>query len=315
MHIDITINTDDKYLQHAMAMLCSFFESNIKHDVSLHVLQKNLSDYSKQSIKELCTKYSNSVFFYKVDETRLEGVQFRQNRPLTMAAYYRLLLSSLLPFSIHKVLYLDCDMIIKGDVSSLFAIELSNYALAASVDNSPYTSHHREQLHLSVGTPTFCSGIMLVNLDYWRTNNCEVGLIEFAKRKRDIVYLHDQDVMNYYFKNKWFILPPKWNRNAYDLKLPSYGGYKKFDDLEYLFFPKILHYADSFMKPWNLGISCEKRLYEYFLKKSGFENIQYTKISLRGKIFALKIFIKNVLVLKFKRFLYRKALKKYEVYD
>lgn len=63
------------------------------------------------------------------------------------------------------------------------------------------------------------------------------------------------------------------------------------------------------MKPWNLGISCEKRQYEYFLKKSGFENIQYAKISLRGKIFALKIFIKNVLVLKFKRFLYRKALK------
>ena len=38
---------------------------------------------------------------------------------------------------------------------------------------------------------------MLVNLEYWRKNNIESQLLEFAKRKREPVYLHDQDVLNY----------------------------------------------------------------------------------------------------------------------
>lgn len=85
-----------------------------------------------------------------------------------MAAYYRLLLSSVLPQNLDKVLYLDCDMIVMRDIQEIFKIEIDNYALAATIDKFPYTEKHRLQLHMEVGERTFCSGIMLVNLKYWR---------------------------------------------------------------------------------------------------------------------------------------------------
>ena len=57
-------------------------------------------------------------------------------------------------------------MIVLGKIKELFDIELDNYALAAVLDPMPYNNQHQMQLHLSTETHTFCSGIMLVNLEY-----------------------------------------------------------------------------------------------------------------------------------------------------
>ncbi len=280
MKFDVVINTDDKYLQHCMAMLCSLYENNAVHEITLHVLQKHLSDESKEYIEGLTSKYQNHVFFYEMDETPLQGVQFRKNRPLSMAAYYRLLLSSVLPQEVDKVLYLDCDIIVLRDISEIFCIELDDYALAASIDYFPYSQQHRLQLHMEADERTFCSGVMLVNLNYWRNHNVESGLLEYAKRKRNVVYLHDQDVLNYYFKKKWFLLPPKWNRTANKLRAQRLQWCKKFDYKEYAFEPILIHYASVGIKPWYNAPVPERRSYEEYLQKSGFRNIVYEKKSL-----------------------------------
>ena len=124
-----------------------------------------------------------------------------------MAAYYRLLMTSVLPKDLDKVLYLDCDMIVLRDIHEIFNIELEHYALAAISDNLPYSEQHRLQLHMEVGERTFSSGVMLINLSYWRENNVESGLLEYAKRHREEVYLHDLDVLNYYFKKNCSCFP------------------------------------------------------------------------------------------------------------
>lgn len=277
MKINIVINTDDKYMQHAMAMLCSLYENNLPHDITVHVLEKNLSERGKRNILELSEKYNNEALFYDVDDSVLEGVQFRKNRPLSMAAYYRLLLSSILPCTLDKVLYLDCDMIVMRDIKEIFEIEIDGYALAATLDRFPYTEQHRLQLQMEVGERVFCSGIMLVNLKFWRDKNVEVGLLEYAKRHREEVFLHDQDVLNYYFKKKWFLLPPKWNRTAGNLKLSKQPLYKEFDRLAYIKTPMICHYASVGVKPWYDAPAPERGLYLKYLELSGFKDIAFEK--------------------------------------
>lgn len=288
MNLDIIINTDDNYIQHCMAMLCSLYENNKSHTITLHVLKHKLSDICISQIKNLTSKYHNSCIFYTVDENKLEGVQFRNKRPLSKAAYYRLLLSTVLPPNINKALYLDCDIIVLKDLSEVFELELDNYALAATLDNFPYTNQHRLQLHMEADERTFCSGIMLVNLKYWRDNNCEQKLLEYAKRYRKEVHLHDQDVLNYLFKKKCFLLPPKWNRVAYSHLCTKNAQYRKFDYIEYRKFPMLIHYADPFLKPW-LNINTPfKGVYEKYLKLSDYSNIKYLNVSFSKK---LKIYL------------------------
>ncbi len=293
MNFDVTINTDDNYIQHAMAMLDSLYENNRDHSITVHVLQKNLSEQSKEFLNVLSKRYDNKVLFYDVDESKLEGVQFRKNRPLSMAAYYRLLLSSVLPKEIDRVLYLDCDMIVLKDVSEVFSIELDDYALAASLDHFPYDHQHRLQLHMDVGERTFCSGVMLVNLKYWRLHNVEDGLLEYAKRHRKTVYLHDQDVLNYFFKKKWFLLPPKWNRVACDVNTVKCNDYKAFDYYEYRYDPMIIHYADLGIKPWLNFATPNRKYYLKYLKNSTFEPVSFQRGSFALRLKAYKAIVTN----------------------
>ena len=101
MVFNITCNTDNNYAQHCCAMLCSLFDNNKEHTLIVHVLTKNLSEINKSAIHKLGKTYSQDIIFYEVDETNLEGVQFRKNRPLTKAAYYIILLHKILPQDIY----------------------------------------------------------------------------------------------------------------------------------------------------------------------------------------------------------------------
>ena len=284
MKIDIVINTDDNYIQHAMAMLCSLYEHNVNNKIVLHVLTHNLSDINCTCIKELSEKYGHSIVVYNVNEDPLDGVQFRNKRPLTKAAYYRLLLSSIIDNSIDKILYLDCDMIVLGDVSQLFLLDLNDFALAATADYMPSNDEHRQQLNLEFDERTFCSGIMLVNLKYWRDNNCEKELLTFAKKHREPVYLHDQDVLNHVFRKKWFRLPPKWNRIIFNI-VPggSIIGYRRKDINEYYHQPIIIHYANK-VKPWYNMWMPMRGYYRKYLKKSGYQKITFKTISIKERI-------------------------------
>ena len=279
MILNIVINTDNKYMQHAAAMVCSLFENNRNHHVVLHIMSGDLNQENKAFFENLSSKYENECRFYAMDNSVLKGVKFRKNRPLSYAAYYRLLMSSTLDNSISKVLYLDCDMIVLGDLSELFKLEIDEYAVAATLDNTPCSDLHRRQLHLQVGAKTFCSGIMMVNLNYWREHNVEPLLLEYAKRDREQVIYHDQDAFNYVFKDKWFLLPPKWNRYAYSNRLPKDVEIRQYDRYEYLRTPKVLHFAELDIKPWMDCISANKTKYIKYLTLSEFPSPKYDKVS------------------------------------
>lgn len=271
---NITCGTDDKYAQHCLAMLCSLFDSNKDKHIIVHILINKLSDSYKNDINKLSQKYSNEVIYHVVDDNQFEGVKFKAKRPLTKAAYYRLKLPTILG-NVNTVLYLDCDMIVLGDIDELFNIDLNGYALAACKDPMPYNNLHRRQLNHPVGTNTFCSGIMYINLNYWREKNVEPICMEFAKRDRNPVYLHDQDVFNYVFRNKWYMLPPKWNVSP-NRNIVDDNSYKDYDYNDYEIAPAIYHYYDS-IKPWQNLICRKKKLYRKYLKLSGCTNIVIEK--------------------------------------
>jgi lipopolysaccharide biosynthesis glycosyltransferase len=126
MNLDIVVSADDNYVQHLMGMLCSLYEHNKSHHIVLHMLRNgSLLQENENFLRGITEKYGHEIKFYNVDETPLQGVQFRKKRPLTMAAYYRLLLPDILQ-GVDRVLYLDCDMDVMGDVSELLNLNWMN---------------------------------------------------------------------------------------------------------------------------------------------------------------------------------------------
>lgn len=296
MKLDIIVSSDDNYIQHLMGMLCSLYEHNKDHHIVLHMLRNGkLLPKNEDYIKGITERYGHECRFYTVDETPLQGVQFRKKRPLTMAAYYRLLLPNILT-DLDKVLYLDCDMNVMDDISELFELELDNYALAACLDDMPHTNQHRLQLQMQVGERTFNTGMMMCNLKYWRDHNSVEEMIEYARRPKKEILLHDQDVFNYQFKGHWYLLAPKWNRLSHRTQCINYPGYQDFDRDDYLHNPKIIHH---FIKPWFDVYKPKKNLYLKYVKMSGYEPIVLKHVGINERI---KIWGTNTLYF-FKRYI------------
>ena len=129
----------------------------------------------------------------------------------------------------------------------------------------------------------------MINIKYWRQNNSMSDLLAFAKKQRDVVYLHDQDALNYVFKRKWFMLPCKWNKTPRSIS-PLDSEYRKFDRYNSMFDARIIHYA-SYVKPWSDVWFPERKFYIKYLTISKFPNPIINHIGFKDRI---KEYVNNI---------------------
>lgn len=277
MHLDISCSTDDNYIQHCSAMLCSVFENNREHEITVHLLHHGLSLDSQSFLVELARRYGNTMLFYDIDLEKLGNlfIDKHWHPTLSIASYYRLLLPSLLETQIEKVLYLDCDIIVLDDVSPLFKLDLSGYGVAAVEDTTPGNDQHRQAMGLNLNQTAFCAGVLVINMKYWREHNSEQQLLDYAQKMGGQLEMEDQDVLNHEFRGHWFKLPYKYMRTP--MSIASLDKQQKWADIEdYIFHPVIIHYA-AHVKPWlDISIPDGKYYWEY-VKRSGFSNPKVTK--------------------------------------
>lgn len=288
MTFHIACSTDDNYVQHCMAMLCSLLENNRQHDIVVHLLHHGLSNIGQKSIAELVKRYGKTIAIYDIDESYFENLTIADNHPnLSIATYYRLILPTILDAAIDRILYLDCDVIVLGDVKNLFELNLDGFGVAA-VKDCTSGNNHRMVVSLPLDFTAFCAGVLMINLNYWRKNNCQENMLRFANEMRDRLFMEDQDVLNHEFRGRWFQLPYKFGYTPMSI-VPIDINQTLEDVLEYAYKPVIIHYA-SFVKPW-LNVSFPGReCYWKYARLSGFKNLKETeaKKSVRRMICKLK---------------------------
>ena len=147
-----------------------------------HDLQAPVWDRLTRSLPEGRARWNR----IDVDTTglRTEGFGTRAYDHISPVCYFRLLLPELLPSGVEKVLYLDCDLIIRDDLSSLWETDVSATAFAAAHElDSPAVKarlvdgvrFHRE-LGLTRDRARFNSGVLVLNLAQWRRSHGTAGI-------------------------------------------------------------------------------------------------------------------------------------------
>lgn len=248
--IHIACSTDDNYSALCGVMLCSLMENNKNNNIHIHILANGLSIENKKKFKTQSERRGVECSFNYVNEQLLANCQYRTNtHRLSKAAYYRILLASTL-LDVEKVIYLDCDMIVLKDLSSIYNMNINGIGVGAIRDyDMPKNLDHYKQLGLGECDNYFNSGFMLINLKYWREHDCETQLVTFANMPRK-VYFHDQDALNYVFKHNWLRIEPKWNRyNIFNINVDNLFSNKQ-EMLDFFFDPCVIHYPGRHFKPW-----------------------------------------------------------------
>lgn len=185
-------------------------------------------------------------------------------RGISTGTYLRLMLHRLLP-EVDRILYMDVDVLICGNLLPIWQTDLSGYVLAGVkgavnlADKWEWNSDRPYWKLLEGQKGRYINaGVTLLNLAEIRKRRLEEEWNELAKEK---LYYQDQDILNITCRDAILYLPPKYNRLAY----MEEEDYNRFVE-EKIFSaaeceeacrePVIIHYAGD--KPWkrydtNLG--------------------------------------------------------------
>ena len=268
--MDIVCSIDNNYVQHCCCMLVSFFENNKGEKHSIHLLSDALTLENQKVIKELVESYQGVFSYYSVDPDKLLSCPIKATDHLTIATYYRLLMVTLLPQELKKVLYLDCDIVVDGSLKEFWDTSLKGYALAAVDELNTSAKDVYERLEYDEKYGYFNAGVLLVNLEYWRSNNLTEVFFDYISSHYDKIRAHDQDVLNALLHDKCRHVSQKWNVEESFYHYYVIKEWRKRDEKEMksvLLHPVIPHYSWK-PKPWEQSCRHPFRLkYFFYLSK------------------------------------------------
>jgi lipopolysaccharide biosynthesis glycosyltransferase len=171
--------------------------------------------------------------------------------------YYRAFIPLLFPIY-KKAVYIDSDVILRGDIGELFDIELGDNVLAAMVDPKVSTiPEFRDYVDNAVGVPHdeyVNSGVQVMDLRKMRKIKYLSTMIEMMRKYDADLVAPDQDYLNVILRGKILFLDPVWNAEPVK-DLPRNV--------------KLVHF-NLFNMPWHYkGVPCE-RIFWAAAKGTGF---------------------------------------------
>jgi lipopolysaccharide biosynthesis glycosyltransferase len=198
------------YLPHCAAMLHSALSHRGVLDVNINYLHG--PDVPKRSIElvtEMIERNGGSVSFLAVPDERIEGLPITQH--FNRAMWYRVHLPELLP-SIDRILYLDADLIVLDSLEPLWKTDLKgNYIAAVTNVFGPWDLHYPATIGLTSPKDYFNSGVVLMDLDQLRRDNCVAALRASALEHGETFWFCDQDALNVILGGRRLPLHPRWN--------------------------------------------------------------------------------------------------------
>ncbi len=254
--IPIFFATDDNYIPYLEVALRSLVENASKaYTYNIHILNTGLKEENKDAILKLANKNFNILFediSYCIEPIK---AMLKDVYHFSVVMYYRLFIEKLFP-QYDKVIYLDCDIVVLGDISKLYNVNLGGNLIGAcqeQVINSNET--FRKYANLGIGVPCekyFNSGILLMNLKKFRQEKlCEQFVYLINTYNFDVVD-PDQAYLNVLCYNKVKYLPNGWNKEALPIKLEGKLN--------------IVHYA-LYKKPWQYDDIINVEYFWHYAKK------------------------------------------------
>ncbi len=217
--IPIFFATDENYAPYLSVTLESML-ANASKDCfyKIHVLTSKLSDVTKARIEKSLTKNSSIEYVSLTKELDKVSEKLHLRDYYSKETYYRFFIANLYP-QYDKVLYLDCDIIVLGDIAELYNVPLGNRLVAACQEEVMATVKvFGDYVEKALDVPCadyFNAGILLMNAKLFREEDIESQFVELLGQYKFRV-TQDQDYLNVLCKGRTKQLHLGWNKTAFD---------------------------------------------------------------------------------------------------
>ncbi len=259
LEYNICYSLDSKYVEQLAVSMCSILKNADDNDnITFYILDGGLTLKEKSGIEKLKEIKDFSVRYININPEEFancplnvikKGDKYEPTH-VTLPAYFRIKLPSLLK-ELDRILYLDCDVVVRTSLKELFEQDVTDKAVLMTLD----AESEKEAERLGIKR-YFNSGVLFINLDYWRKNDVENKLLCYINENQRKILWFDQDVINVVLEGQIGEISNKWNY--------QYFQYEEIDINEFAN-SSIIHMAGRF-KPWLMSFEHPVYdLYYYYL--------------------------------------------------
>lgn len=266
--MDVVYASSDLYSELAGISIVSLFENNqTEQEISVFIIDSGISAENKKKLKSVASWYSRSIVFLPgKDIESLAGTKINVNGHSTvksLSTYYRLLLPSIIPETVDRIIYLDCDTIVNDSLHELMELDMQG-AFAMGADDCR-GKLYRDEIGIPQDSIYINNGFLLIDLKAWRENNIEKDFIDFIHSHAGVVTYDDEGVLNGVLgrMGKTGLLPLRYNTQVvfYSLSFDEIEQYRhavwaytKEEVEDAVKNPAIIHFTSFFMagtRVWN----------------------------------------------------------------
>ena len=251
--IPIFFAVDDNYAPYlAVSMRSLIDNASPDYQYNIYILIDKLNEYNTAV---LCGMATDNVSVETINVTKkldAFGDMLHLRDYYTKTTYYRFFIPALFP-QYERGLYLDCDIVVKGDISQLYNVALDDNILAAAPEEvmlmvDVFGTYAEAVLEVP-RNEYFSAGILVMNLEKMRRVALEEQFVEILGR-RTFRVTQDQDYLNVLCRGDFLMLDSGWNKTAcYDAPVATPVN--------------IIHYKINW-KPWHYhGVRFEEDFWHY----------------------------------------------------
>lgn len=279
--MNVIYSSDDNYARHVGISITSLYDHcRDMADLDVYLIDDGISPENHQRLDLIAQKYGRQIHYIPFGPHK-EKLSLNNKWELPISAYARLFVAEMVPETLDRILYLDCDTVICDSLRDLWETDMQGKTIAAVEDVTscvfqPETDSPQPYRYI-------CSGVIMIDLKKWRAIDAQKKMLDYLDGRNGVVRHHDQTILNGVFWDDCHILHPRYDAltptfiMSYD-NLKAYFGlwdryYTKQEIRQSTKKPAIIHYTSSHIgRPWENSKHPKAKVYQRYWKASAWRN-------------------------------------------
>jgi len=251
-----------------------------------YIISQGISEENLNRLNAIGDRYHKKIEV--IEQPDLESIVDKKIdiQRYSLSMFSRLIADTLLPEQIEKLIYLDCDVIVNGDIRALWDINISEYTLGAVDDMRSH--RYCRNLGMKQSSHYVNSGVLLINLKRYRELKWQKKMLNGIVSFNSMLEFPDNDLICKLMEDEIKLIHPKFNvfssmyMGNYEkcMRMRRPKDYYSSDEFyEAKANPVVIHYTTCFAfagRPWQEGCTHpEKSAFDKYYRLSPWKDIPY----------------------------------------
>lgn len=209
--MNICISASDQYIELGSIMLLSVVHHALPGtSFRFYIIDNGISEEKRGDVLSLFDSGNTEVIFINAGDIEKDaGMKIDAGR-WTLSTLQRLYISAFLPDDVERILYLDCDVLVRGPLDKLYETDLGADYIVAGAEEC-LSKENKANIGLCEQDPYINAGVLLIDLTRWREFEVGKKSLEFLKTNIQHLQFFDQDIINAVLKGRIKLVHQKYN--------------------------------------------------------------------------------------------------------